>query len=286
MKEFKDYYSILNVEESADAVEIKKNYRKLALEFHPDHNRGAPEAEEKFKGITEAYGVLIDPEKRRKYDRFRRDYLSGARGGNSGFNYSQEEIFENMFRDGFARDIFEELNREFQNRGFRSGQSFFGPLFFSTAIGGLGRVLSMIPGPIGVIGRGLRVAHMVGTSIMTINSMRQKSKPPPSTANESDSQNPEYGSPGLFNFLKDSLPSIDTSSKSLDFNYSITIPREEILKGVQKEIRYKCDGKSEAVLVKIPPNFSHGGRLRLSGKGRKKNENKGDLILTIYSESK
>ncbi|PIQ98929.1 MAG: hypothetical protein COV66_13610 [Nitrospinae bacterium CG11_big_fil_rev_8_21_14_0_20_45_15] len=281
MKEFKDYYLILNVVETADAVEIKKNYRKLALEFHPDHNRGAPEAEEKFKGITEAYGVLIDPVKRRKYDRFRRDHLSGARSGNSGFSYSQEEIFENMFRDGFARDIFEELNREFQNRGFRSGQSFFGPLFFGS-VGGLGRVLSMIPGPIGAIGRGLRIAHMVGASIMAINSMRQKSNPP----HESEPKNPESGNPGLFDFLKGSIPLAQSSSKPLDFNYSITIPHEEIIKGVQKMIRYQCDGKSEAVLVKIPPNFSHGGRLRLSGKGRKENDQQGDLILTVYSESK
>jgi len=279
MKEFKDYYLILNVSETAEAVEIKKSYRKLALEFHPDHNRGAPEAEEKFKGITEAYGVLIDPVKRRKYDRFRRDHLSGARSGNSGFSYSQEEIFENMFRDGFARDIFEELNREFQNRGFRSGQSFFGPIFFGS-VGGLGRVLSMIPGPIGAIGRGLRIAHMIGASLMAINSMRQKSNP----AHESEPKNPETGPPGIFDFLKGStaLP----ASNSLNFNYAITIPKEEIIKGVQKTIRYQCDGKSEAVSVKIPPNFSHGGRLRLSGKGRKVNNQQGDLILTVYSESK
>ena len=111
MKEFKDYYAILNVKETAEVEDIKKSYRKLALEFHPDHNNGSQEAEEKFKSITEAYGVLIDPVKRRKYDSFRRNRFSGAHSGYSDFGYSQEEIFENMFRNGFSREIFEELRK-------------------------------------------------------------------------------------------------------------------------------------------------------------------------------
>ena len=60
-KEFKDYYKILDVSDSANQEDIKKSYRKLALELHPDHNPNDPASENKFKEITEAYGVLSDP---------------------------------------------------------------------------------------------------------------------------------------------------------------------------------------------------------------------------------
>jgi len=64
IKEFKDYYKILNISDSANQEEIKKSFRKLALELHPDHNPNNPYSEEVFKEITEAYGVLSDPKKK------------------------------------------------------------------------------------------------------------------------------------------------------------------------------------------------------------------------------
>src|SRR3989304_703314 len=66
--EFKDYYKILDVDKNSSKDEIKKAYRKLAMKYHPDHNPGNKQSEEKFKEITEANEVLSDPEKRRKYD--------------------------------------------------------------------------------------------------------------------------------------------------------------------------------------------------------------------------
>ncbi|MGV8107075.1 MAG: DnaJ domain-containing protein, partial [Nitrososphaerota archaeon] len=65
----RDYYEVLNVDRNATKEEIKNKYRKLALQFHPDRNKNAG-AEEKFKEISEAYAVLSDDEKRRKYDRY------------------------------------------------------------------------------------------------------------------------------------------------------------------------------------------------------------------------
>lgn len=66
----KDFYSILGVSKSATEVEIKKAYRKLALQYHPDRNKGEKSAEAKFKEVTKAYEVLLDPQKRKTYDQF------------------------------------------------------------------------------------------------------------------------------------------------------------------------------------------------------------------------
>ena len=66
----RDYYEILGVTRSATEVEIKTSYRKLAMKYHPDRNPGSVEAEEKFKEAAEAYEVLIDPNKRARYDQF------------------------------------------------------------------------------------------------------------------------------------------------------------------------------------------------------------------------
>lgn len=76
-----DYYDVLEVPRAATAEEIKKAYRKQALKFHPDKNPGDPDAEKRFKEISEAYEVLSDDKKRQTYDRYGKDALGGAAGG-------------------------------------------------------------------------------------------------------------------------------------------------------------------------------------------------------------
>ena len=101
----RDYYEVLGVEKTATADEIKKAYRKKAIQYHPDKNPGDKDAEEKFKEAAEAYGVLSDPDKRAKYDQFGFEGLNGAGGfgggGFSGQGMSMDDIFS-MFGDIFG----------------------------------------------------------------------------------------------------------------------------------------------------------------------------------------
>ena len=280
-KEFKDYYRILSITEAASPAEIKKAYRKLALEHHPDHNRGDAQSEEKFKEITEAYGVLIDPKKKREYDLFRTDFMSGRWSGSSSsqFRYSQQDIFESMFTQGFGSEIFEELNREFSRSGFRSGNTFFQTIFFGGAVGKLGWLLGMIPGPIGKIGQGLRLVQMLGSSILTAKQMRQsQAKEAPGTEQAKHTTNPAFDSiKGYFSHKTRN----EEAEKSLDLYFSITLPPAEALSGTQKKISYKRENETVDLLIQIPPKTPSGKKLRIKEKGYRKDGLTGDLILTV-----
>ncbi len=104
----RDYYEVLGVSREATIEEIKKAYRKIALKYHPDRNPGDKEAEEKFKEAAEAYSVLGDPEKRRRYDQFGHAGVGGAgAGGFQGMNIddifsSFGDIFGDFFGGGFG----------------------------------------------------------------------------------------------------------------------------------------------------------------------------------------
>lgn len=115
----KDYYEVLRITKEATDTEIKRSYKKLALQLHPDKNR-APRAVEAFKALGNAAGVLTDPEKRKHYDMFgsnpdkgasrrhyhtNHEYEHAYRGAGSGFDsdFSAEELFNMFFGNGFPQ---------------------------------------------------------------------------------------------------------------------------------------------------------------------------------------
>jgi len=116
MADKRDYYEVLGVDKDADKKTIKKAYRKLAMKYHPDVNK-EPDAEEKFKELSEAYGVLSDDDKRQRYDQF-------GHAGMDGF--SQEDIFNNI--------NFEDIFRGFGFGG--QSQGGFGSIFDLFGFGG------------------------------------------------------------------------------------------------------------------------------------------------------
>ena len=125
---YKDYYKILGIDKKASTDEVKKAYRKLAVKYHPDKNKGDKAAEDRFKEINEAHEVLSDPEKRKKYDAFGEDWrhyqasggnesqfdwsrYAGQRGGQAGNGTQGFGTFEfgDIFGGGGASDFLETL---------------------------------------------------------------------------------------------------------------------------------------------------------------------------------
>src|SRR5580704_5631920 len=101
----RDYYEILGVSRNSTADEIKKSYRKVAMQYHPDRNTGDKAAEEKFKEAAEAYEVLSDADKRAQYDRYGHAAVNNGRGGSNGGGMNMDDIFS-QFGDVFGDDLF------------------------------------------------------------------------------------------------------------------------------------------------------------------------------------
>jgi curved DNA-binding protein len=127
--EYRDYYKVLGVERNATEDEIKRSYRKLALEHHPDRNPGNKSAEEKFKEINEAYQVLSDPEKRTRYDQLGASYKNYTQRGGSPGNFNWEDWFVQNPRGGNVRVDVGDIGDIFGNEGFGDFSDFFRSIF-------------------------------------------------------------------------------------------------------------------------------------------------------------
>ncbi len=266
----KDYYRILELTPDATEEQIRKAYRRLALLHHPDKNHGDPKAEERFKEIAEAYGVLIDRTKRTQYDRYR---TTGAQQKNTdeGFNYSQEDILKDLFNNPRFRHGFEELFKEFEKTGMRFDQNFLNQVFFG------GR---------GILFGGIFVWSPFGKSNTRIKHSRQQSdsidNAPPI---EPQSAVKLIGKKiGKFIFGE---PKVITSQNGMpssapnDLIYNMTISQQDALQGKWIQISIDAGKGKETLKVKIPPQSINKSRLRLKNKGKHSDSGRGDLFILI-----
>ena len=256
MNRARDYYRLLGVTESASPEEIKKAFRKLAFEHHPDRNPGREaEAAERFKEINEAFGVLSDPVKRREYDSWRGAGYAGAgyAPGQGGFQYSQEEILRTFFTNPA---MMQDLGRMFSQGGLRYDSDFLNQTFF----GGRGFVIKFGPGG------------------FVFNQQKAATEAAPPRKRGLG----ERLAAGAFGFIMcriiPRMMGIQGPGDNLHRETKATAAEAE--SGCEKRIEYDRAGKHTRLMVRIPAGTKDGTRLRLRGMGLPGNP-PGDLYVTV-----
>ncbi len=243
--EYKDYYQTLGVERKADEKEIKKAFRKLAQQYHPDKNPGDATAEQKFKEINEAYTVLSDAEKRSQYDRFGSQWERYAQTG------------------GQADDFFRQYAGGGGNAGNAGGRTrTVSPEEFAQMFGGGGgggdfsNFFDMLFGGRGGAGFGGRTRS--GGSRYGFN--------PAETATDSP-----FG--GSYSYSPQPEP-----QRLRRENVTAQITLEEALHGTTRTLQSEDGGRLE---VDIPPGVRDGSRVRMSGAGSQLSGTDSDIYLRI-----
>ena len=260
----KDYYQILGVTPDSDADEIRRKYRKLAMEYHPDRNPDVAGAEEKFKEVAEAYGVLTDPVKRKEYDSLKasggdRDQAAGS----GGFQYSQEEILKDLFQDPRFQQLFQGLLREFQRSGFRANSHFVRQSFFGgkggLIFGGL-FLFGSIAGPkiLQSARKGLpRQKSLLKSVGSTIGALLTGAKVPEEAATEA------------------------AVVEENDITYITPLSADELRHGKIVQVVSNGPDGQEMLRVTIPPGSKKHQKLRLRGRGQVGSHGRGDLFLEL-----
>ena len=287
--DYKDYYKVLGLEKSATPEQIKKAYRKLARQHHPDVNPDDKGAEQKFKEINEANEVLSDPEKRKKYDQFGADWQryqqqpgGAGRGGQPGGGFDWSQYTQGQGGGGFGGG----------GSPFGEGEDFsdfFGSLFGNMGGGGGGRTSRPAAGPDyqAELELSLEEAYQGGPRTITVNGKNLRLTIAPGVADGQSIRLRDQGGPGRNGGPSGALlitlrirPDARYARTGDDLTQDVPVSVYKALLGGEQTV----DTLSGPVKIKLKPETPNGTRLRLRGKGfpmYKKDGQFGDLYLRL-----
>ncbi|MFC1910879.1 DnaJ domain-containing protein, partial [Chloroflexota bacterium] len=246
----KDYYKILGITDDASHDEVKKAYRKLAFQYHPDTNPGnEKQASDKFQEINEAYCVLCDENKRKEYDYARKSGFAGTGYGanGQGFRYSQQDIFRSSFTNQVTLD---ELARMFAQSGLRFDQDFLNSIF-----GGRGFAFHFTPGYTGNVYQAYRANNDYNKTASAVPTSK-----PGFVQGWTNKIIMKLGGFLLRRMIGQPYKSV--LQQQLDHHIELDISASEAEAGVEKLINYNRNGQSKKLAVKIPQGAKTGTKIR------------------------
>ena len=259
----KDFYKVLGVDKKAGADEIKKKYRTLARELHPDKNKGDAAKEEKFKGISEAYEILSDAKKRAEYDEARSLYERGGFRAPMGGG-QQGGDFNDIFGGGNPQDIFANLFGG-GRRGPRKGQDLQteATITFRESIVGTHLDLRLATDR----GAAQNITARVPAGVNDGAKIRVKGK---GAAGEAG--------PGDLFIMLHVKPHPIFARKGENLTLTLPVTFTEAALGADIKVPTMS---GEDVTVRIAPGTSNGRTLRVKGRGITKGATTGDLLVTV-----
>ncbi len=278
--DYKDYYKILGVERSASADDVRKAYRKLAMQYHPDRNPGNKQAEEKFKEINEAYQVLSDSQKRARYDQLGSAYSNWQQRGSGQGDFDWSQWFNNQQAGrGGTRVEYGDLNDLFGQGGF---SDFFESIFGGGGIGGMntGTRTRQSPGYQQAVSITLDEAYHGTTRTIQSNGRRVEVRIPKGVKTGSKVRAASAGPEGLDLYLIVEIaddPRFELEGDNL--KTSAVVDVFTAILGGEAEVE-TLEGK---VQLKIPAGTQPEQIFRLAGRGMPhlKSAQKGDLFVRV-----
>lgn len=261
----KDFYKILGVGKNATNDEIKKKYRSLARELHPDKTKGDLAMEEKFKAVSEAYDILSDSKKRAEYDEARSLFERGGFRAPQGGQNFQGGDFSDIFGGGNPQDIFSNLFGGGARRGPRKGQDLQTESSITFKEAAFGTTLELRLSTDG--GPSQNITARVPAGVNDGAKIRVKGKGAPGEAG-----------PGDLFILLHVKPHTIFSRKGENILLNLPVTFVEATLGADIKVPTLS---GEDVTVRISPGTPNGRTLRVKGRGVTKGSTTGDLLVTI-----